>query len=654
MSGRSVDGGYRFENFVVGSSNRLAHSAAQRVADAPGAAYNPLFIYGESGLGKTHLAAAIAYHARQAHPALRVELASAEEIVERLHRAVASGQRDQYTAHFQQVDLLLLDDVQFLTGQRETQTELLRLFNLMQGGGRQLVMTSDRPPSDIPDVDQRLVSRLSGGLVVDVGAPDFEMRLAILRNSATERTLQFSEGVLDEVARLGLGNVRELKGALNRLAAYQQLEGSPITPGDVRAVLGERRVSGSVPVTAVLASDGSLGAPPEYAGFLADVTEELETRVERWRVSIGEAAAYWRAEGFVTHVLQRAMELTQAPDVPGLLSTFSSAVEHLRAIEMQAVTLDPGLRGNPAFRNPQLMDEAQLLLDRALASAMPLPEPSPQLTRSGLESGLSNQLALKAADAVIEHPGQRYNPLFIHGPSGTGKTHVAHAIATALKTLRPRTAVACVSAAAFVQELIAAMQEGGVERWRARYRAAEVLVLDDVQHLADKERTQEELFHLFNALHDRGAQIVITSDSAPRELRGLADRLRSRFEGGLVVSLQAPDRSLRERLIRRWLLEAGHGDEAGLVSYLADREVGSARELVGVIKRLAAAADLLAVPLDLLLARRTLDGAAHVSAVTPRAGVPLDDGAQDAFFLDTEKLLLDWPDMSDRLLEELR
>ncbi len=654
MSSRGVDGGYRFENFVVGSSNRLAHSAAQRVADAPGAAYNPLFIYGESGLGKTHLAAAIAYHARQSHPALRVELASAEEIVERLRRAVASGQRDQYTAHFQQVDLLLLDDVQFLTGQRETQTELLRLFNLMQGGGRQLVMTSDRPPSDIPDVDQRLVSRLSGGLVVDVGAPDFEMRLAILRNSATERGLQFTDGVLDEVARLGLGNVRELKGALHRLAAYQQLEATPLTPSDVRAVLGDRRRDASGPVTAVLARDGSLAAPPEYAGFLADVTEEVETRVERWRVSLGEAAAYWRAEGYVTQILQRAMELTQAPDVPGLLATFSAAVEHLRAIEMQAVTLDPGLRGHSAFRNPQLVDEAQLLLDRALASAMPLPAPNPQLTRSGLESGIANQLALKAADAVIEHPGQRYNPLFIHGPSGTGKTHIAHAIATALRTLRPRTAIACVSAATFVEELIAAMQEGGVERWRARYRAAEVLVLDDVQHLADKERTQEELFHLFNALHDRGAQIVITSEHAPRELRGLADRLRSRFEGGLVVSLQAPDRALRERLVRRWLLEAGHDDDAGLVSYLADRDAGSARELVGVIKRLAAAADLLAVPLDLLLARRELEGATHVASVTPRAGIPLGDGAQDAFFLDHEKVLLDWPDIGDRLLEELR
>jgi chromosomal replication initiator protein len=220
--------------------------------------------------------------------------------------------------------------------------------------------------------------------------------------------------------------------------------------------------------------------------------------------------------------------------------------------------------------------------------------------------------------------------------------------------LHPRTAVACVSATTFVEELIASMQEGGVERWRARYRAAEVLVIDDVHQLADKERTQEELFHLFNVLHDRGAQIVLTSDRAPRELRGIADRLRSRFEGGLVVALQAPDRALRERLVQRWLVEAGHRDDATLVSYLADREAVSAREVAGTITRLAAAADLLAVPLDLPLARRELEGVSRVVAATPRAGVPLRDGAQDAFFLDAEKVLWDWPDIGERLHEELR
>ena len=530
-----IDGSYRFDTFVIGSSNRLAASAARSVADAPGTVYNPLFVYGPSGLGKTHLVAAIAFQSRQLHPELRVEFSSVEDLVERLSKAIAAGQQAEFAQSFQQVDLLLLDDVQFLTGQRETQTELLRLFNAMQGQGRQLVLTSDRPPSEIPDVDQRLLSRLSGGLIVDVGAPDYEMRLAILRNACSERELEFSEGVLEETARLPFANVRELKGALNRLSAYQQLEAQPLTAEDVRAVLGDRSV---VPAgrTVLVAPETAA----EFEGFLADVLQEVETRVEPWRVHLGEACSFWRGEGIVTTVLERAMNLPTAPDVNGLLTTFAAAVDHLRNVEAQAIAVDPSLRGHATFRNPEAIGQAQALLAGAIASALPLPAPNPSLTRASFETSSANHLALKAFEAVVEQPGLRYNPLLIHGASGAGKTHFAHALGNAVRASLPGKAVACLSASGFVEELVAAMQEGGVERWRARYRAADLLIIDDVQLLAEKERSQEELFHLFNHLYDRGSQIVLTSDRLPREL-ALADRLRSRFEGGLVVTLQAPE-----------------------------------------------------------------------------------------------------------------
>jgi hypothetical protein len=302
-------------------------------------------------IGKTHLVAAIAFQARQTQPDLRVEF-STGEVAERLHKAIAAGQQAEFARRYQEVDLLLLDDVQFLTGQRETQTELLRLFNIMQGKGRQLVMTSDRPPAEIPDVDQRLLSRLSGGLIVDVGAPDYEMRLAILRNACGERSLAFSDGVLEETARLPYANVRELKGALNRLSAFQQLEGQDITAEDVRAVLGERVASVVVPPTRA-SHAGASDAATEYEGFLADVLQEVETRVEQWRVHLGEACAFWRTEGFATNVLERAMALPVAPDVNGLLATFAAAVEHLRNLEAQALAVDPSLR---ASRVPQSGD----------------------------------------------------------------------------------------------------------------------------------------------------------------------------------------------------------------------------------------------------------------------------------------------------------
>ena len=546
MSG-PIDGTYRFDTFVIGSSNRLAVSAARAVAEAPGSAYNPLFVYGGSGLGKTHLVAAIAHHARAANPELRVEFTSGEDVAEHLHRVIASGQGQLFAEHYQQVELLILDDVQFLTGQRETQSELLRLFNNMQGSGRQLVLTSDRQPSEMPDVDQRLLSRLIGGLVVDVGAPDYEMRLAILRNVAGGRGVAFADGVLSEVARLAFGNVRELKGALNKLSAFQQLEGTPVAPPDVRAVLGERAspapVSSHPPRLEAIIPDGT-----DYEGFLADVLQEVETRVEPWRVALGEAMSRWKSQGYNIAVLERAMNLPTAPDVDGLIAAFTAAIDHLRSLEAQASGLDPALRGHAAFRDVASIPLAQQLVERAVASTLPLPAPSPVFTRERLDLSSANQLAVKAIDSVIGNPGARYNPLFICGPAGSGKSHLVHALGNAM---RARAAVACLSASAFVDELIAAMQEGGMERWRLRFRAADVFILDDVEVLAGKERTQEELFHLFNHLYDRGAQIVLTSKYPPRELPELADRLRSRFEGGLVVALQPRERHRVEPLVER-------------------------------------------------------------------------------------------------------
>ncbi len=550
MSG-PLDGTYRFDTFVVGSSNRLAVSAARAVAEAPGSAYNPLFVYGGSGLGKTHLVAAIAHQAQVINPDLRVEFTSGEDVAEHLHRVIGSGQAHRFIEHYAQVELLILDDVQFLTGQRETQSELLRLFNIMQGTGRQLVLTSDRQPSEIPDVDQRLLSRLIGGLVVDVGAPDFEMRLAILRNVAVARGVAFADGVLNEVARLAFGNVRELKGALNKLSAFQQLEGTPVAPPDVRAVLGERTAptrfttpgASHPPRIEAIIPDGT-----DYDGFLADVLQEVETRVEPWRVALGEAMSHWKSQGYRVTVLERAMQLSTAPDVDGLLATFTSAIEHLRDLEAQAGSLDPALRGHAAFRDVAAIPRAQQLVERAMASIVPLPAPSPVFTRERIDVSSANHLAVKAIDSVIEHPGTRYNPLFIYGPPGSGKSHLVHALGNAM---RARAAVACLSANAFVDELIAAMQEGGMERWRLRFRAAELFILDDVDVLAGKERTQEELFHLFNYLYERGAQIVLTGTHAPRDLPELTDRLRSRFEGGLVVALQSRARPRVAPLVER-------------------------------------------------------------------------------------------------------
>jgi chromosomal replication initiator protein len=636
-----LDGHLRFDNFVVGSANRLAAAAARAVADAPGAVYNPLFVYSSSGLGKTHLAAAIGWHARERQPGLSVEYATVDEFVEQLHVAVSTGQGEAFRQRYARVDVLLLDDVQFLTGRRETQTELLRLFNMMQEQGRQIVMTSDRPPSEIADVDERLVSRLSGGLIVDIGAPDFETKVAILRSKCGERGLRFDADVLEEVARLEFASVRELQGALNRLAAVAALDPSEVHAANVRRLLGARPAT---PRNSAPVPDG------EFLSFVADVAAAVATSVEEWKAALGEAITRWGERGYRTAVLERAVELPHRPDVDGLLATFEAAAAHLAALEDEAATFDPSLRGLAVFRDPEGVAAAEAFLDRVRAAGAPLPHPSGAFPRERVVVGASNQLAARAADAVVGEPGRRFNPLFLHGPSGVGKTHLLHAMGLALQQAAGGgPLVACVSATQFVDELIAALQAGTVEAWRARYRAADALLLDDVHFVAGRERTQEELFHIFNTLVSQGKQLVFASDRPPRELEGLADRLRTRFEGGLVAALHPPDRALRGELYARAFANAEPPVPPEVIGYLADRPAASAREIQGTANRLLAAAELAGVPLSVSLARTELEGAPAVGGAPAHVA-----GAAEPFFLDDEKVVWDWPDVGGRAIEELR
>jgi chromosomal replication initiator protein len=645
-----VDPRHRFDNFVVGSANRLAVAAARAVAESPGAVYNPLFIYSSSGLGKTHLMGAIGNLALGRVANLDIEYVSLDDFVEQLSAAIASGEGERFKQRYQRVDVLLIDDMQFLTGRRETQTELLRLLNAMQGSGRQIVMSSDRPPAEIADVDERLITRLSGGLIVDIGTPDFETRIAIMRAKCEERGVKFWPGVVEELGRLEFRNVRELQGALNRLIAFQTLGGEQIKPEDVLTVLGD------LPEAKMVGRDKTPGAPPpnEFQSFLTDIASAVAQHVESWKARIAEAIAYWTGEGYRTALLERLLQSSAPPpNWESLLRGFGATVERLKALEQQATDVDTALGGNEVFRDPERLREAEILLDRALAGATPPPGPSAAFTRQGFEVSASNQLAVRAADDIVSAPGKRYSPLFIHGPSGVGKTHLLNAIGNELVDgSGGASAVACVSAQVFMDELIEALQDGTVERWRARYRSADALLIDDVQFVAGKERTQEELFHVFNALHAEGKQLVFCSDRPPRDLDGLEDRLRSRFEGGLVVEMQSPDRALREKLYARYLAATEHETGPELLAYLAERPAASVREIIGTVNRLVAAADVAGTPLTLAGARAELD---PESAGASRPTTPVAvRAAADTFFLDDEKVVWEWTDASTRMMEELK
>lgn len=641
-----VDTRHRFENFVTGSANRLAVAAARAVAEQPGLTYNPLFIYGSSGLGKTHLVGAIGNLVQQREPKAAVEYVTLDDFVEQLHAAIAGNEAERFKQRYGRVDVLLLDDMQFLTGRRETQTEMLRLLNALQGTGRQVVMTSDRPPAEIPDVDERLITRLSGGLIVDIGAPDWETRLAILRARCDERGVRFQAGVIEELATLDFRNIRELQGALNRLIATQTLGGDQIRAENVRAMFGEQSAGrSSQKTTRVTGSRPNL----DFQSFVSDIASAVAQHVDPWKIKVAEAVAYWNGEGYRTTTLERLLqEATPTTDFETALRQYFADVEKLRELEGRATAIDPALGANDAFRDPERLADAEELATRAFAGATPPPGPSSAFARAEFEVGSSNQLAVRAADAVIEEPGKRYNPLFVYGPSGVGKTHLVNAIGNEIINLSGGGAiVACVSAQQFMDELIAAMQDGSVERWRTRYRGADALVIDDVQFVAGKERTQEELFHVFNALHGEGKQLVFASDRPPRQLDGLEDRLRSRFEGGLVVEMLAPDRALREKLYAHYLNDVETPERDELIAYLADRQVSSVREVIGIVNRLVAAADIAAMPLILAIAKLELDP----TAAAP--GAP-DVRTGDSFFLDDEKIVWHLPDLGMRLIEEPR
>src|SRR5688572_3595180 len=584
---------------------------------------------------------------QQREPALNVEYISLEDFVEQLHAAIAANEADRFKQRYGRVDVLLLDDVQFLTGRRETQTELLRLLNALQGTGRQVVMTSDRPPNEIPDVDDRLITRLTGGLIVDIGAPDFETRVAIMRAKCDERGVRFQGGVIEELATLEFGNIRELQGALNKLIATQTLGGDPVKPEQVRSMFAQP----TMPRASTPLGPRITGRQPslDFQSFLGEIASTVAAHVDPWKLKVAESVAYWNGAGYRTTMLERLLQ-NAGPETnfETALREFNAAVEKLRELEGSATAVDPALGANEVFRDPERVAEAEELATKALAGATPPPGPEAAFARALFEVGTSNQLAVKAADAVIEDPGKRYNPLFIHGPSGVGKTHLVNAIGNEIMNLSGGAAVvACVSAQQFMDELIAALQDGTVDRWRNRYRSADGLVIDDVQFVAGKERTQEELFHVFNTLYAEGKQLVFASDRQPRQLDGLEDRLRSRFEGGLVVEMLAPDRALREKLYAHYLNDVETPDRAELIAYLAERQVTSVREVIGIVNRVVAAADIAGSPLTVTVAREELDPGATAH------GAP-DVRSADSFFLDDEKIVWHLPDLAARLIEEPR
>lgn len=241
---------YTFERFVIGAGNRFAHAAAHAVLQAPGRAYNPLFLYGGTGLGKTHLMQAVGQGALNIDPSLRVVFISSEEFTNEMIQSIADKETQRFRAKYRRVDMLLIDDIHFISGKEATQEEFFHTFNTLFDAHKQIVISSDRPPKELKKMEERLVSRFEWGLVTDIQAPDLETRIAILQNKAKLENLNVPPEILRYIATYITNNIRELEGALITLFGYCSLTGSKISLEMAENVLREQIGQGRInPIT---------------------------------------------------------------------------------------------------------------------------------------------------------------------------------------------------------------------------------------------------------------------------------------------------------------------------------------------------------------------------------------------------------------------
>jgi chromosomal replication initiator protein len=231
--------GYTFDRFIVGSSNKFAHAAAVAVAEHPGETYNPLFIYGNSGLGKTHLLLSIGQYIHEHSPEKKIEYIKGDEFTNQMVKSIKEGTAEEFRTRYRNVDLFLVDDIQFIAGKERTQNEFFHTFNNIYEAGHQIVITSDRPPMEMALLDDRLRTRFEGGLMADIQPPDLETRMAIIRNKAAQLGLMLSDEAIEMIAEKITSNIRQLEGAIKALTAFKEILDRVITLDDVNTVINK-------------------------------------------------------------------------------------------------------------------------------------------------------------------------------------------------------------------------------------------------------------------------------------------------------------------------------------------------------------------------------------------------------------------------------
>ena len=544
MVATDLDPRFTFDSFIVGPENRLAAAAARRVADAPGTSYNPLFIYSSSGLGKSHILNGIAHYSARVHPGYGVVYVTVESFLNELTQAVQAGSEDELRQRYEELHILLLDDVQFFTGQNEAQEMLLRLLDGMSKSGGQVVLASDRPPAEIDGLDKRLLTRFSGGLIVDIGLPEYETKVAILRKKAEERDQTLEPGVAEALAKHPFSSVRQLAGALNTVLAIQELEGRQVAEDEIEELAGLEEPE-EAPAEGSIAGQQLLD---EFGSFMEELSHSVAHKVEReeepWRRLLRETAETFEKEGFSGTRLRRILETDTPPEDPQeVADQFRRDIARLRQVEKSLATA-----GNPwpeaavgVLKDPERLDEADSLLASVLERVRPFSRLGEGPLLFDLESSYE-PVVIRAAGKLIAEERPEYNPLYVWSGNRTGPLALLAATARSFREEHKLANIAVISAAEFAEDYIRALSEGVAGAWRERWWDVDLLILYHAELISGTERAKDEFFHLFEASKRTGTKIMIAADRAPSGIEDIDERLRTRFEMGLVV--EAPGQGL--------------------------------------------------------------------------------------------------------------
>ncbi|MCC7134296.1 MAG: ATP-binding protein [Gemmatimonadales bacterium] len=640
-----------FASFVADPANQAALSAARMVAETPRMHYL-LLLVGTRGSGKSHLLRAIRDRLAGAEPPRSAELVSLVRLAEHVQ---AKGLGDAGLAlreRLLRAEVVLFDDLDVTERQLPVQSFVFDVIESRLAAGLATVIATGKPLGRLAGLDARLARRLRDASAVDLGLPAAPARAAILGRRIAEAGCAVAPGLAATLAGLELASVKEYLGALNRILVVQQTTPKPISVDDALALLGlEPEPNRSEPAAPAPAPEDGAG---EFDAFLTEVVANVSQQFDHWRGRLREAIAYWQGQGVKTRRLEQALLADSTGDPEPVVAAFGHDAGELLRLGAEARVIAPDLAGAEIFRDPDQLVAARHLVQEARARRAPLSAPLPDLTLARLGVGASNRVALEALAAVVAEPGVRHNPLVLVGPSGVGKTHLLHGLGNALMAggLSP---VACLSAHSFLGELAAQRSPEETAQWRARYQWVAGFLLDDVHLLSGETRAQAELLQIYAALEEGGRPMAFASARPLSELAGFDHRLLTRFQGGTVVDVAAPDREVRLAVIRTLLAESSAAEDVGLIDYLAGRPADSVRSVQGMVHRVLAEAQAERIVPSVALARETLEAVEakpirrEKKPVAPTSGI-LSPGM--GIVRSREKMILEWPSPADRLLPE--